>query len=68
MWEYLVPLFIFLIISVSVHMYNKSKEKQNLAQDLLPAFIISIAVFVFIKYRDTWFAGEPMMGGNYFDN
>jgi hypothetical protein len=47
---------------------EKNKSSNILIRNILPAIVISILVFVFMKYRETIFNEEPMMGGNYFDN
>jgi len=72
MWIYIVPLVVFLSISLSMYSLSNNKEKNKssniLIRNILPAIAISVLVFVFMKYRETMFNQEPMMGGNYFDN
>lgn len=70
MFLYIVPVVVFLVISLSMYTLSKDKEKNKniLVRNILPAFVISVLVFVFMKYRETMFNEEPMMGGNYFDN
>jgi len=67
---YVLPLVVFLIVSLVMYSLSKSKEKNKssniLIRTILPAISISLLVFCFIKYRET--TSEPMMGGNYFDN
>jgi len=72
MWIYIVPLVVFLSISLSMYSLSNNKEKNKssniLIRNILPAIVISVLVFVFMKYREKIFIEEPMMGGNYFDN
>lgn len=72
MFLYIVPIVVFLVISLSMYGLSRDKEKNKssniLIRNILPAIVISILVFVFMKYRETIFNEEPMMGGNYFDN
>jgi hypothetical protein len=72
MFLYIVPIVVFLAISLSMYSLSKDKEKNKssniLIRNILPAIVISVLVFVFMKYRETIFNEEPMMGGNYFDN
>jgi hypothetical protein len=72
MWIYIVPLVVFLSISLSMYSLSNNKEKNKSSnifiRNILPAIVISVLVFVFMKYRETMFNEEPMMGGNYFDN
>jgi hypothetical protein len=71
MWEYILPAIVFLIISISMYTLSKDKNKDKtnviLIKNIAPATVVSVLVFVFIKYRDTFFNNEPMMSGNYFD-
>jgi cell division protein FtsW (lipid II flippase) len=72
MFLYIVPVVVFLVISLSMYSLSRNKEKNKsgniLIRNILPAIAISVLVFVFMKYRETMFNQEPMMGGNYFDN
>ena len=69
MWIYILPIAIFFIISLAMYGLsndkNKNKSSNIFIRNVLPAIVISVLVFVFIKYRDHF--EEPMMGGNYFD-
>ena len=66
---YLVPAIVFVIISLSMYFISKDKEKNKtkniVVKNILPAIVISVLAFVFMKYRDT--ISEPMMSGTYFD-
>jgi hypothetical protein len=66
MWEYIIPILVFLIVSISIQKIN-NEETYLKMQAILPASIVSIFIFVIIHYRDTFFNHEPMMAGNYFD-
>jgi hypothetical protein len=72
MFLYIVPVVIFLVISLSMYGLSKDKEKNKSSnifiRNILPAIVISVLAFVFMKYSETMFNEEPMMGGNYFDN
>ena len=63
---------IFIITSVSLYLIstNKDKSKPNviIIRNILPSIVLSLLVFVIIKYRDaSIFNPEPLMKGNYFD-
>ena len=69
---YLLPLFVFIISSITLYYISTDKDKSKpnkiLLRNVLPAVVISLLVFVLIKYRDAeLFNPEPLMGGNYFD-
>jgi hypothetical protein len=66
MWEYLISVLVFLIVSVSIQKIREEKDYLKI-QAILPASIVSIFIFVIIHYRESFFNHEPMMGGNYFD-
>ena len=72
MFLYIVPVVVFLAISLSMYNLSNNKEKNKssniLIRNILPAIVVSVLVFVFMKYRETMFNQEPIMGGNYFDN
>jgi hypothetical protein len=65
MLAYIIPVVIFLLITL-IFYKNKDDDKIN-TKAIVLAFVISISVFVIIKYKDTFFNHEPMMSGNYFD-
>ena len=69
MLVYIVPIIVFFIISLSLYFISNDKEKNKnvLLRNVLPGVVVSVLVFVIIKYRETLFQGEPMMGGNYFE-
>ena len=63
---YIVPIIVFSIITGI--MYKMEKEpKQHKIKVVLPGVIVSIVLFLIIKFRDNLFNNEPMMNGNYFD-
>jgi membrane protein YdbS with pleckstrin-like domain len=63
---YIIPVIVFLAISicVSIYTYDEKKPKINV-QGVLFAIVLSILVFLCMKYQDI--SHEPMMHGNYFD-
>jgi len=71
MWTYIIPVVVF--ITISLVMYNISNDKNKdktsniFIRNILPATVVSVLVFVSIKYRESFFNQEPMMSGNYFD-
>jgi RsiW-degrading membrane proteinase PrsW (M82 family) len=72
MFVYLLPLFIFIVSIITLYYISTDKEKSKpnkiLLRNVLPSIVISLLVFVVIKYRDSeLFNPEPLMGGNYFD-
>lgn len=66
---YIIPIIVFLSISISIYILSNSKDKNEpsniFIRNILPAIVLSILVFYFIKYKDH--VEEPMMFGNYFD-
>ena len=69
---YLIPVIIFIISSLSLYMLSNDKEKAKpktiIIRNILPSIVLSLLVFIIIKYRDSsLFNHEPLMGGNYFD-
>jgi hypothetical protein len=64
MWEYSIPVIIFLVVYAVVYkMYEK--EKQINVKAAIPSVILSILVFCFMRYRNETY--EPVMQGNYFE-
>jgi len=68
---YIIPIIIFLITSITMYCVSNQDDKENISniflRNILPASLISILVFVIIKYHNNLFNNEPMMSGNYFD-
>jgi hypothetical protein len=72
MIEYAVPLIIFVVIT---YILAKTKQETNknvnkpteVIKIVLPGLLISLLIFVFIKYKDHFFDDEPMMHGNFFE-
>ena len=69
---YLVPIVVFLIVSLGMYFIsndkNKSKPKTIIVRNILPGIVVSLLVFVIIKYKDSdMFNPEPLMSGNYFE-
>ena len=69
---YLIPLIVFVITSIVLYFISKQEDKDELGtvflRNILPAALLSILVFVIIKFKDSQlFSPEPMMPGNYFD-
>jgi len=69
---YVVPVVVFLIVSLGMYMIsndkNKSKPKTIIVRNILPGIVVSLLVFVIIKYKDSEiFNPEPLMSGNYFE-
>ena len=63
---YIIPIVVFLIISISVNIYTYDEKKPKLnIKGVLFEIILSILVFLCMKYQDI--SQEPMMPGNYFD-
>ena len=67
---YLAPVLFFVITSVIMYLISEEKEKNKSShiflRNMLPASVLSLLVFIIIKYRNS-FSHEPMMKGNYFD-
>ena len=72
MFVYLIVLAVFLTVSSIMYMISndpkKSKTKTIILRNVLPGIVVSLLVFVIIKYKDSqMFNSEPLMYGNYFD-
>ena len=72
MFVYLIVLAVFLTVSSIMYMISndpkKSKTKTIILRNVLPGIVVSLLVFVIIKYKDSqMFNPEPLMYGNYFD-
>ena len=72
MMLYVIPIVVFLIVSLGMYMIsndkNKSKPKTIIIRNVLPGIVVSLLVFVIIKYKDSEiFNPEPLMSGNYFE-
>ena len=69
---YIVPIVVFIIISLGMYIIsndkNKSKPKTVIIRNILPGIVVSLLIFVIIKYKDSeMFNPEPLMSGNYFE-
>ena len=69
---YVLPILIFLIVSVSMYYISNDPKKTDMdvifLRNILPGMMISLFVFVIIKYKDSELLNpEPLMYGNYFD-
>ena len=69
---YFIPVLFFILTTVIMYLISEETEKNKLSniflRNMLPSFVLSISVFIIIKYRNTaLFNNEPMMKGNYFD-
>jgi len=72
MFLYIIPIIVFLIVSVSMYLVsndkNKSKPSVIITRNILPGIVVSLLVFAIIKFKDSQlFVNEPLLGGNYFD-
>lgn len=72
MFLYIIPIIVFLIVSVSMYLISNDKEKSKpsviLTRNILPGIVVSLLVFAIIKFKDSQlFVNEPLLGGNYFD-
>ena len=71
MFIYIVPIIVFLVMSIGIYYLKngqtEKKEDTNVVFILIPSLVVSVLVYVFIKYKDHMFNSEPMMGGNFFD-
>ena len=72
MMLYVIPIVVFLIVSLGMYMIsndkNKSKPKTIIIRNVLPGIVVRLLVFVIIKYKDSEiFNPEPLMSGNYFE-
>jgi uncharacterized membrane protein len=67
---YLLPVVVFVILSLTIYNLSSEKNKENLFEKiLLPSGIVSLLVFMVIKFKDSLlFNSEPMKTGNYFDH
>jgi hypothetical protein len=67
---YILPIIIFVIVSGVMYMISKDPKKNDIkniiTRNVLPGLLISITVFLIIKFKDN-LNNEPMMDGNYFD-
>ena len=68
---YIVPIIVFLVMSIGIYYLKngqtEKKEDTNVVFILIPSLVVSVLVYVFIKYKDHMFNSEPMMTGNFFD-
>ena len=69
---YILPIIIFAIVSSVMYMISKDPKKNDIkniiTRNVLPGMLISIIVFLIIKFKDAnLLNNEPMMDGNYFD-
>jgi len=69
---YVLPLVIFVLSSIMMYIISEDPEKNNfgtiLLRNVFPAALVSIMVFIILKFKDSqMFNHEPMMSGNYFD-
>jgi uncharacterized membrane protein len=68
MWEYVIPVIVFLTVYLVIYnLKDKEKEKDINVQAIAPAAILGVLVFAFMKYRHNFMTDEPTMGGNYFE-
>jgi len=72
MFLYIIPIIVFVIVSVSMYLVsndkNKSKPSVIITRNILPGIVVSLLVFAIIKFKDSQlFVNEPLLGGNYFD-
>ena len=68
MWNYLIPVIVFLTMVVILTLLNKEddKEKSKLnLKTITASVVVGILTFLCIKFKDH--GQEPMMPGNYFD-
>jgi hypothetical protein len=71
--EYLIPLIICVIASVSMYLVTpNSNEHKNdfiniLIRNILPGISIGILTYLIIKNKSFNKYNEPLMSGNYFD-
>ena len=68
---YILPIFIFIITSIIIHIFfNKNPEKNNkyeIFKKTIPGIILGLIYFIFNKYKNGYKIREEMMYGNYFD-
>jgi len=72
MFLYIVPIIVFLIVSFGMYSISNDKTKSEpqsiFIRNVLPGIVVSLLVFVIIKFKDSQlFINEPLLGGNYFD-
>jgi hypothetical protein len=66
MWEYIIPIIVFLITSISIFKLKKDDEERKIYA-VVCAGITSIIAFLIIKFKDHFSTQETMMPGTYFD-
>jgi len=69
---YVISFIVFLIVSCGMYFLSKDKDKSKpktiFTRNILPGIVVSLLIFVIIKYKDSEiFVNEPLMSGNYFD-
>jgi hypothetical protein len=69
---YGVPVLVFIFTCIFLYTISndtkKDKPKNIISKNVLPAIVLSLLIFIIIKYKDTdAFNSEPVMSGNYFD-
>ena len=68
---YIIPVIIFIILSVIMYLISDDPDKNKIGticlRNLLPSLVVSILVFIIIKYKGVGPFDEPVMKGNYFD-
>ena len=68
---YTVPVLIFIILSVIMYLISDDPDKNKIGticlRNILPSLVVSILVFIIIKYKGQTPFDEPVMKGNYFD-
>jgi hypothetical protein len=64
------PIFVFIVLSVVMYSISSEENKdQFVTKHILPSAIVSILLFLIIKFKDSQvFNSEPMKTGNYFDH
>jgi hypothetical protein len=72
MLVYIVPIIVFILCSFGLYSISndktKSKPKTIFIRNILPASVVSLLVFLVIKFKDSHvFNNEPLMQGNFFD-
>jgi len=70
--SYVLPLVIFVIATFTLYSISADEDKNEFGtifmRNIFPSALLSILVFVIIKFKDSGvFNPEPMMRGNYFD-
>ena len=64
MWIYAIPSIIFVAVFLALY-YKDEKQEKPVLKCGLPALVVSVIVFIFMKYKEQ--SAEPVMTGNYFD-